>query len=544
MARRPAASVLSLLLVSVTLPAQDKPRQDTFTERVEVKVRTIVAIATDGAGKHLVSPLSAADLEVLEDGNPAEIVGAERMPRPRAPEASADAGRAPALAGVPLAAAPSQVLYVDPQFVYRGSANLYLKSLLAAVDSLAARGPLRIVVAGSMPRDLLASTSDAGLVRAALKKLPGEAPGTDSLFESRRILLQSPPLPNWEMIALLFIARDIERIEASLERLALWAAQNPPASPAILYFVNDGFELDPTDFYINCRGVCPPSAILLREKFRKMFANRVSRAAEQTSAQLVSLGYVVVPVTNGVMPVSRFIGAPERPNLDMRKRLSSITRPIASPTSMSLAWQPTDPLYKVAEATGGEVAVGAGSLVKAVERFDDAYAISYKSKAAGPQDLRTLEVRARRPGVLVRAARATAGAALAEKTLARGRSAAALRDGAREGALPVSLRMDGVRGAAKGGSAGTLVVVTDLAPTVENLAKIGPARARVTLAIETNDPAPFLTSQETDVDHSGEGTLWTYEIPITWPREARRVTVLVDELKTGLFGTGTLDLHR
>ncbi len=343
--RRPAASVLSLLFVCFPLLGQDKPHQDAFTERVEVKVRTIVAIVTDAGAKHLVSPPSEADLEVLEDGEPAEIVGIE----------------------------------------------------------------------------------------------------------------------------------------------------------------------------------------------------------------LVSLGFVVVPVTNGAPPTFEFEGSAQQngaiKSSDNRRTyqgaesLASAVRRIPLAPA-SLAWQPTDPLYNIAEATGGEVAIGAGHLRKALERFDDAYAISYKSRTAGQRGVRSLEVRARRPGFVVRAARATAGGSFAAEILAHGRAAAALEAANPEGPLSIVLRIQGCRKAGKGLTAGTLLVTTDLAPAAGALTKVGAARARVTLAVETDDPTPFLTSQETNVDQSGEGSLWTYEVPMTWPKEARRVSVLVEELKTGLFGSASVDLPR
>jgi hypothetical protein len=249
-----------------------------------------------------------------------------------------------------------------------------------------------------------------------------------------------------------------------------------------------------------------------------------------------------VPITNGVLPSFGFDGSPEKLNPSMKFTAAEATRSIPSPASRSLAWQPTDPLYKVAEATGGEVVVTAGALLKAVGRFDDSYAISYRSRTGGNDGVRTLEVRAKRPAILVRSARETAGATLAQEVLAHGRAAAALRGSDPGGPLSVALRMESARKTGKGITAGTLVVTTDLGPTVGALARVGGARARVTLAVETDEATPFLTSQESDVDHSGEGTLWTYEIPITWPREARRVSVLVEELKTGLFGTSSTDL--
>ena len=325
-----------------------------------------------------------------------------------------------------------------------------------------------------------------------------------------------------------------------MEKLELWAATNRPASPTILYLVNDGFELDPTEFYLGCRRFCPQSALQEREKFRKTFANRVPRAADRVSAELVSLGFTVVPVTIGTAPIFSFSSSPQQRNLSMSTSFGSAARSVPS-APVSLAYQPTDPLYKVAEATGGEVVIGAGRLRQALDHFNDAYAVSYRSGAAGQSGVRSLEIRSSRPGMIVRAARATAGGEAAAEILAHGRAVAALQGGS-GGPLSVAVRVERRQETNKGLTAGTLFVTTDLASAVEALAKVGPARARVTLAVETDDPTPFVTSEELDLDKSGAGTVWTYEVPMTWPRQARRVSVLVEELKTGLFGSASTEL--
>ncbi|HJW14449.1 MAG TPA: hypothetical protein VJ776_07125, partial [Thermoanaerobaculia bacterium] len=530
----------------VPLPAQNRPRQDTFAERVEVKVRTVVAVVTDREGKRPLPAPSPADLEVLENGAATEIVGVEPLPRSRTPAPDRGSSvRAPdAASGSPTVADPvAQVLYMDPQFVYRGSANLYVRTLSPVVEALLARGPLQIVVAGPSPRNVLAATSEPALLQAALKTLPKEATGTDSLFESRRRLMDSPRvIGDWEMVARVFIARDIERIEASLEKLELWAATNRPASPTILYLVNDGFELDPTDFYLTCRRFCPPSAIQERERFRNTFANRVPQAMNRVSAELVSLGFIVVPVTTGTTPIFSSNDSPQQRPLSTSRSFASAIRPIPG-APVSLAWQPTDPLRKVAEATGGEVVVGAERLRQVLDHFNDAYAVSYRSRAAGESGVRSLEVRSTRPGLIVRAARVTAGGAAAAEILAHGRATAALESGS-GGPLSVAVHVEGREKTSKGLMAGKLVVTTDLASAAEALAKVGPARARVTLAVETDDPTPFLTSEELDLDRSGKGTIWTYEVSMTWPRQARRVSVLVEEIRTGLFGTASTELPR
>lgn len=111
---------------------------------------------------------------------------------------------------------------------------------------------------------------------------------------------------------------------------------------------------------------------------------------------------------------------------------------------------------------------------------------------------------------------------------------------------PRSRAVPEARSPSRSGSSGVKRRARDFrqarASAVEALARVGPARARVTLAVETDDPTPFVTSEELELDKSGAGTAWTYEVPMTWPRQARRVSVLVEELRTGLFGSASTDL--
>jgi hypothetical protein len=536
-----------LLSPAAVLFAQTVP-PDRFKENVEVTVRSVVAVVTDAQGKHLLSPPTAADLDVFEGGSPAPVVEIEPL---RGPFGSPSPAAVAALPGTTVPASVSspavgpvtQILYVDPQFVYRGSANLYLQALTQNVEPLLARGSLRIVVAGDPPKELAPSTMDSSLVRAALSKIPREASGVDSVFEARRQLMDQPKVGDWQMIARFAIARDIQRIEASLDRLEMWAAQDPPTRPTVLYLVNDGFELDPTDFYLTCKYICPPSAVLERERFRNEFSRRVPQMLERVSADLVSLGFVVVPVTNGTPPIYRFGGTAEIRGLGMDKSLASAVRPIPGAPA-SLAWQPTDPLNVIADSTGGEVVVGAGKLRRLLDRFDDAYIVSYQSRSGTDSKARSLEVHGKRPGLIVRAARTTAGGSVVNAILAHGRAVEALRRPDAEGRLSVTVRVEEA-GKEKGGKlAGRLLVTTDLAEAIATLSRKAGTRARVTIAVETDDPVPFVQSEEVEPDASGEATMWTYEAPMIWPKSARRVSVLVEELHSGLFGSAMTELPR
>ncbi len=165
-----------LALIAGTAAAQNRPQQPPgYTETVEVKVRTVIAIVTDAQGKRPVLAPSASDLEVLEDGAPAEIVAVELLPRPRSSAAGVPSSSAlpPDVAAESKIAPPvSQVLYVDPQFVYRGSAHTYLQTLLPVIEAMAAREPLRVVVAGPSRVSVVVEELKTGLFGSGSLELP------------------------------------------------------------------------------------------------------------------------------------------------------------------------------------------------------------------------------------------------------------------------------------------------------------------------------------------------------------------------------------
>ena len=88
-----------------------------FTERVEVNIRTIFAVVVDPKGL-AGRPLGPADVQVLEDGIPAQVIGVDPIrpvPRPiEAPATGPDAVPSPpsetraACGSIPMACKPAE----------------------------------------------------------------------------------------------------------------------------------------------------------------------------------------------------------------------------------------------------------------------------------------------------------------------------------------------------------------------------------------------------------------------------------------------------
>ena len=71
---RPKTPISLLFLATIPLLAQTQQQPPGFTEKVEVNVRTVLAVVTDAKGKPIERPLSVEDVEVLEDGIPAKVL--------------------------------------------------------------------------------------------------------------------------------------------------------------------------------------------------------------------------------------------------------------------------------------------------------------------------------------------------------------------------------------------------------------------------------------------------------------------------------------
>jgi hypothetical protein len=71
------ARFLILPAFTAALGAQTQQQPPGFTEKVEVNVRTVLAVVTDAKGKPLEKPLTIEDVEVLQDGIPAKVLGVD-----------------------------------------------------------------------------------------------------------------------------------------------------------------------------------------------------------------------------------------------------------------------------------------------------------------------------------------------------------------------------------------------------------------------------------------------------------------------------------
>ncbi len=544
--------VLVLCLSVPAAPQEKQPPQEQqppYVERVEVRVRSVLVFITDAKGKPLVAAPSPADLRVTEDGKPVEVLAVEpARPAATAPSTTATTGDgATATPVVREAAAVPQYLYLDTTSLQVRSVPRIVETLDRHLESLLASGPLEVVVADPDPKVALPSTRDVAAIRATLKTLPTTAVGKQRIYESRRDSLtqmlydqtnrgttSGPSRPELRTA----IRQEMALITTSLDRLDTWAATLPYDRASVVYLCNDGFDGDLTEVY---RKVLNESlsfedhqaAMQLQMEFGRDAANITARAGDI----LAGRGATAIVLAFGNTDSDFATSAANQGKLGT----TAIRRPTNSMPINYFA-RPNEPLLAIADRTGGEVVSVDSKLPRALDDVGGAYLVSFRSHAPADGHAHPLEITSASSAIRVRAPRAVLAAT--PQAASAGQAVRALSTPSGAGSLPVTAAIADAEKAEKDRMRGRLEVSADLGSIAEALETLGPGRIRVTVAVENTKGAPFTRSEEAELDHSGQGTMWSYEANITWPPDATRVAVTIEELKTGARGSAVAELPK
>jgi hypothetical protein len=276
-------------------------------------------------------------------------------------------------------------------------------------------------------------------------------------------------------------------------------------------------------------------ALQLQAEFGRAAANYTVKAANV----LAGRGATAVVLAFGSMDADFANSAANT------KGLPTIRRPMGASVT-SYFTRPNDPLLAVADKTGGRVVTAGNKLPQAIDEVGGAYLVSFRSYVPSDGAPHPLEIKAATVGLKVRAPKSVLTATT--QTASAGKAVRALSapppSRPPAGDLPVTASIVPVEKLDKGRIKGTLTVFADFASVMDALERTGGGRVRVTVAVENSKGAPFTQSDETELDHSGGGTIWNYEANIVWPPEATRVAVTVEELATGTSGSAMAELPK
>ena len=258
-----------------------------------------------------------------------------------------------------------------------------------------------------------------------------------------------------------------------------------------------------------------------------------TRLVAQASERLAALGLTTVGVALGGS-VADFPSSAA--NFSKIQPGTSSASPSLAGAPAFLLQRPLEGLTLISDAGGGEVVIDESRFGRAVDRYASAYRIYFRSAVPADGRPRRLEVLARGGALAISAPRWASGGApealAAARTARLAQGAATTAEG-----FPVEVSVDDLKTVGSRRT-GTLRVRADLGELAPTLDKLGGARVRVTIAVEMRGSRPFVTHDEMDAVRVDGGTRWTYEAPLTLPKQATRIAVTVEELKTGAQGAG------
>ena len=526
--------------------AQEPPKDQGFTEKVEVRVRTVLASITDARGQPLARPPAPADILIRENGKAVEVIAVEplRSAGARAP-APADASSAPA--ATPAPAALAQYLYLDTVTLQHRSVNAIAVAFQDNLEAILRIGPLEIVLADPTPRVLVPATADASALRAAFKGLL-KVQGKESVNDVRRDylqLIQDPDIAPGaasqsrpRMPAKASIQQEVQLLQNALGNVAKWAGTLPDDRPGIVYLCSDGFDADPSEVYRSTLRASG-NAELLREASQLLadYGSTVARYRADAERALAAKGLHAVLVALGGIHAEFANSAANTDKVSSRSLYYA-----GAGAEVTYFARPIEPLHLIAEATGGEVVSTESKLATQVAAAGGLFLVTFRTTAPADGTAHELSVASRDAALKVSAPRYLAAGTLASSAAEKTVRALAAAQPSNEG-LDVGVTVEAI-GRSGRKMRGELSVSADLAGITPALEKLGAGRVRVTIAVEVPGSAPFVSHDEADLDHSSGGTIWLYEAKINWPLEATRVAVTVEELKTGARGTGIADLPK
>lgn len=490
-------------------------------------------------------------VEILDaQGRPAEVVtpadvvigeGAER--------------HRPAVVGRPLVVSPEKarsVIYIDRAFGGRGALARAADALAGVSRELTQLGTVELVVADEVP-ELELRNAEPLVLGERLRRMAlterGEARlarlREDALTRYRRSLRAQPPIDvDVRTSELVAAVKDERELAISrLRKMVAWATRPDQAvsGPKLLFYLAEGFDLDPAAFYVSKVDEEAARRLLREAAQLEPLEAEVRRLARALSAA----GWIVVPLSMPVIPVdekSAEFTALETGDDAQRTALPGVVlRPgrlfgrgdsgeqDETERAEVAFLDEVAPLELFSEATGGYLVRGESDLLEAVGRLSQRRRLAWIEALDYEDGLVAVQVELARPGFTARAPRWRARGVpgpLADlrldEVLARGEAGemtlvAVLEVGesaAPDAPTPASLdaRLDladiGLEGRR-----------TDLRVTVEALGLGG----------ETQILQDVLEAQ------FGERE-WRLARELELPADATAVAILVEDLRSGLWG--------
>ncbi|MEM7052802.1 MAG: VWA domain-containing protein [Acidobacteriota bacterium] len=574
--RKCAISLAALGMAVSTLQSQE-PR--TFSGTAQVTAVDLM-IEVRGPNGEVPTDLSPDDFEVVEDGEVRTVVAVEAFdgslaavgPRTgtggRGPERRSESAAEPAWTW-------RIVVYIDQVMSSSRSIRRTCEALASQAGRLVELGTVEVVIANPGPEVVLPPTRSGQLVEQTLTRLARETPGRDALRQIRRQFLSTMQLKgefdgtgvpvtgsdpfagggtggasgvrgngrgqgnvirdgsflSRRTLIRAAVPEELGLLRGQHDAMMAWLSGYAAAGARALVMVNDGYDLDPRDFYL--AGTAPGSSFF-SEVNADLQNVSIAPDTEELGQQLSASGWVTLGVVLGGLEGASTMGA----DISGRGRLGDLIagrQDTLTDLPTSLVVSPLAPIDRLARQTGGELLTGINKLPGSLDRLRERVRLTYQVSRLPDGELHAVEVRSKRPDWKVRAPRWSGSPA--PEALAAARVRGLLKGEGERGELPLTaaVALEEERDEA-GRRAGRLQARVALDPLKEALATSYGTPLRVTFGVSFPDEPPFVHHEQVPVQQLAGLDVWTYGMRVRVPGTAEKVAVVVEELGTGGWG--------
>ena len=597
--------IILVLPLALTAQDTPPPAPETgFGAEIRATAVEVVIEVRDAAGK-VPEGLRPEDFQVLEDGTEQPVIGLERVAGAVATAGAAATPAAPATATAPAAvpaAAPATspgqvpwqiVAYFDQTLSATPTVQGAAAALRDQADRLVGLGEVQIVLADPVPQVRLAATRDAQELRRVLDEIQRQVPGRNEIAELRRQFVEEVDVDDLTAIssrraeapvrsagtpggtgtggAEVIVrnpraetssnaaspagqrgTRQAAQVRMSSKREAQllarqrvllndWLATSGRFGPRALYYVSDGFDVDLQEFYLSHVRDSTQIGGLQGD----LQALHAGASTENLTQTLAAAGWKVFPISLS-QPGAQMAGGADqkgRGRYRAHKTSSQGGRAYsASGVGAFLLRHPLDPLQDLAADSGGELLLSADQLATEVAALSDRVVLTYQVPRAPDGKVRRLDVRSRREDLTVTAPRFVAYAS--PDALAAANARRLLESApAQIGDLTLQAHGETRPDPADPKTVNAFVDVDlDLAPLTAARAGLNAGELRATLAILLPDGKIFVSQQRPQPQDLSRSSTWRYRFPLRVAKGTRKVAVVVDDLRHGMWGGTVVEL--
>ena len=576
---RTAVAVVLLLVFPLSLVAQQQP----FGEQMNVTAIEVTAEVVDAHGR-TPGDLQPSDFVIIEDGveRPVKAVeylsgatGAATINGTQVVEAAPVAEPAAAPKPTPevtTAAKPWDILiYIDFDLSGRRTIRDAVRALAAQAPRMAKTGRVEVVVADPSPRRLLEPSNDPDAIAKALTLTEVLNPA-DRLTHIRKQFLENlndkiarKDEPKFAGLndTRMPISEEGMLIRNFLDRLGTYIGGYHRDGTRALFLVSDGYDVDPSDFYAPT--LPPPAGASALDVRAKVALDRTAsdsprntermknaglatkggadmymsgealqtnrRSFDEFAQQAAAGGWTIVSLRGGL---SGNVTDDATVRAGQRATNFGSQAPVTGRPNGTINVRDKEPLNGMADATGGAVETVPSHFFRAIDSLSNRVKLTYTVSRAADPHIRHVDVRVRRPGLTVNAAK-WASSSTPEYIAARRASELVAGNNVR-GELPLVAKLSLQDSSRRAIDQGVLETRVSLAALESMRPMLTSSTLRLTIAASTGDDRPAIQHQLLTGYDLSKMKQVTIAIPMQIAERAKSVAVVVEELISGAWG--------